>query len=86
MVRKRKTPERKDVRSEYALNDDHSLLFVTRRDETVCMCETLVYEKLVARHPGCKDFEGMHQSLKYLFTQYIEDAKRCLNSTRPFTG
>lgn len=77
MSKKRK--EIKPAHSTYDLGDGFELTFITGQDSTSCYCEPLDYEKLVARHPGAKDLDTLHESLKYLFPQYVEDAKRQVN-------
>lgn len=74
----------KQFESSYKLLDgqEPELLFITRRDDTVCLCAELGYDKLVARHPKCKDLEEKHQALKPLFDQYIADARRALTASR----
>ena len=74
MTKKKTTP----VHSTYDLGNGFELTFITGRNETVCICEPLIYDKLVARHAGAKNLKDLHESLKYLFPQYIEDAKRNL--------
>lgn len=72
-IKKRKiTP----VHSTYDLGKGYELTFITGRDETVCICEPLQYDKLIARHPGAKDLKSVHDSLHPLFDQYIKDAMR----------
>lgn len=64
----------KDFRTEYKLNHDHVLFFITEHDKTVCVCDTLEYEKLVAHHSGSKDLKKTHESVEHLFQQYVDDA------------
>lgn len=64
------------VHSTFDLGQGFELTFITGVNETVCICEPLLYDKLVARHHSCKDLQEMHESLSYLFPQYIKDAKR----------
>lgn len=76
MSKKKKTVE--PVHSTYELSNGSELTFITSRDKTFCVSEPINYDKIVARHAGCKDLEAKHKSLKHLFQQYIDDAKRIL--------
>lgn len=73
-----KRKKQEPVHSTFDLGNGFELTFITGRNETVCICEALLYDKLVARHAGCRGLQEMHDSLRHLFPQYVEDAKRHL--------
>lgn len=71
------------VHSEALLSPEGpTITFITDNKQTIAICPEVGYDKRVAWHSqGKMTNEKRHESVKHLFDQYIEDAKRCLCST-----
>lgn len=55
------------------------LVFITTERDTLALCPEIAYDKRVAWHnPSDMTVKERHESVKYLFQQYIEDARRCI--------
>jgi hypothetical protein len=59
------------------LSDTITLRFKTTKTSTTCFCDAIGYEKLIAYHNVDKaTLKVLHESVRHLFDQYVEDARR----------